>query len=113
MKPAEEFSVLAHELAHEILHRGEPARALSRTVRETEAEAVAFVVCQAVGLDTNTAASDYIQLWDGNKDTLQASLDRIQRTAAEIIDDFLPEKEVSSQDTGVRALSNHVKRLAA
>jgi len=52
---------------------------------ETEAEAVAFVVCQAIGLDTGTAASDYIQLFDGKTETLAASLDRVQKTAAEII----------------------------
>ena len=42
---AEEFSVLAHELAHELLHKAEEEKPSSRTVRETEAEAVAFVVC--------------------------------------------------------------------
>ncbi len=84
LDPAEAFSVAVHELAHELLHhRGE--RPESRTVRETEAEAVAFVVCHAVGLDTNTAASDYIQLYQGTTETLAASLDRIQRTAADII----------------------------
>lgn len=84
LAPAETFSVLAHEFAHELLHhRGE--RPASKTVRETEAEAVAFVVCQAIGLSTTTAASDYIQLYDGDKDTLAKSLDRIQRTAAEIV----------------------------
>ncbi|MCL4743506.1 MAG: hypothetical protein KJZ54_15020, partial [Phycisphaerales bacterium] len=57
----------------------------SKTVRETEAEAVAFVVCQAIGLETGTAASDYIQLFDGNAETLAQSLDRIQKTAAGII----------------------------
>lgn len=84
LEPAHEFSVIAHELAHELLHRGED-RPASKTVRETEAEAVAFVVCQAIGLETGTAASDYIQLFDGKAETLAASLDRIQRTAAEII----------------------------
>jgi len=81
---AQEFSTLAHELGHELLHQGEEK--LSRTVRETEAEAVAFVVCRAVGLDTNTAFSDYIQLYSGDKDLLAASLGRIQRTAATIIE---------------------------
>ena len=81
---AEEFSVIVHEFAHELLHRGETDRG-TRTVRETEAEAVAFVVCEAIGLETNTAAADYIQLYDGNRDTLLASLDRIQRTARMII----------------------------
>ncbi len=54
-------------------------------MRETEAEAVAFVVCQAIGLETATAANDYIQLYDGKSETLAAYLDRIQHVAAEII----------------------------
>ena len=85
LTPAEEFAVLAHELAHELLHRGERRKQTSKTVRETEAEAVAFVVCQAIGLDAATQASDYIQLYNGDKDTLAESLDYVQKTAAEII----------------------------
>ena len=79
-----EFSVLVHELAHEMLYQRD-GRPENKTVRETEAEAVAFAVCQAVGLDTNSAASDYIQLYDGKKETLFASLARIKDTAGEII----------------------------
>lgn len=85
LSPAEEFSVLAHELAHEMLHKDDRRNGTSKTIRETEAEAVAFVVCQAIGLDTNTAAADYIQLYAGDKNTLAGSLDHIQKTAAEII----------------------------
>lgn len=85
LEPAVEFSVLTHELAHELLHHREE-RPASKSVRETEAEAVAFVVCRAIGLETGTAASDYIQLYGGNAETLAASLGRIQRTAAEIIE---------------------------
>ncbi len=84
LEPANQFSVIVHELAHELLHRGEQ-RPTSATVRETEAEAVAFVVCQAIGLETGSAASDYIQLYDGKTETLAASLDRIQHVAAEVI----------------------------
>jgi ELWxxDGT repeat protein len=40
----------------------------------------------AIGLQTGTAASDYIQLWNGNRDMLLASLDRIHRTAATVLD---------------------------
>ena len=50
MQPAEEFSTLAHEIAHEMLHRGDRRTLTTKQVRETEAEAVAFVVCQAIGL---------------------------------------------------------------
>lgn len=85
LSPAEEFRVLAHELAHEMLHKGERRKETSKVVRETEADAVAFVVCQAIGLDTATAMSDYIQLYSGDSGTLAQSLDFIQKTAAEII----------------------------
>lgn len=89
LAPAEEFSVLVHELAHEILHQGTEKRP-TKVVRETEAEAVAFVVCHAIGLDTGTAASDYIQLYSGNTAQLARSFDRIQRAAAEIIEGMEP-----------------------
>lgn len=82
---AEEFAVLVHELAHELLHHAKWRRGISKSVRETEAEAVAFVVSQAIGLNATTHSSDYIQLYSGNKATLAASLDVIQRTATEIV----------------------------
>ncbi len=87
LSPACKFSVLVHEFAHEMLHRDETRKTLSKTVRETEAEAVAFVVSQAIGLDTGTAAVDYIQLYAGDKDTFAESLDRIQKTARTIIEE--------------------------
>ena len=83
---AAEFSVLCHETAHELLHRAEQGAENSKTVRETEAEAVAFVVCQAIGLETNSASADYLSLYGGNKEMLAKSLGRIQRTAARIIE---------------------------
>jgi hypothetical protein len=79
------FSVLVHEVAHELLHSGDRRTATSKTIRETEAEAVAFVVSHAIGLDTGTAASDYIQLYAGDKETLLASLGAIQHAATEIL----------------------------
>ncbi len=82
---AEEFSTLIHELAHEKLHRTDRRADTTKTIRETEAEAVAFVVCRAIGLDTNTAAADYIQLYNGDRATLIGSLHFIQATAAEIL----------------------------
>lgn len=86
LSPADEFAVLVHELAHEMLHHGEGATRGTKTVRETEAEAVAFVVSHAVGLDTNSAAADYIQMYQGSKETLAESLDRIQKTANAILE---------------------------
>lgn len=87
LSPASEFSVLVHELAHEMLHWSDQALVTrNKTVRETEAEAVAFIVSSAIELNNNTASSDYIQLFDGTVETLEASLDAIRKTASEIID---------------------------
>jgi hypothetical protein len=54
-------------------------------VRETEAEAVAFVVGKAVGLVNNDASADYIQLYKGNASLLAESLEVIQQTAGVIL----------------------------
>jgi len=85
MQPAESFSTLVHELGHEMLHRGERKAQTTKTMRETEAEAVAFVVCQAVGLETGTAFADYIQLWNGDATLLRESLEKVQQTAQSIL----------------------------
>lgn len=50
---AQEFAVLAHEFAHELLHHAAD-RPDSRDTRELEAEAVAFIVGEAVGSTSRT-----------------------------------------------------------
>lgn len=88
LSPAEEFAVLVHETAHELLHRGERRHQTTQTVRETEAEAVAFVVASAIGLDLNTSSADYIHA--GDKATLAESLGFIQQTSAKILTGITP-----------------------
>jgi len=83
LSQAQDFSVKVHELAHEFLHH--TGNKLSKTQKETEAEAVAYVVCQSIGLDTNTAFSDYIQLYKGDKETLIKSIQRIKDVSSMIL----------------------------
>jgi antirestriction protein ArdC len=94
--PAGEFVTLSHELAHELMHHTERRSATSKRVRETEAEAVAFVVGQAIGLETISAAKDYIQLYNGDANLLIESLEIIQRTANSILDGIGAESGRSS-----------------
>lgn len=82
---AETFATLVHETAHELLHKAERRTATTKIVRETEAEAVAFVVGKAVGLVTGSASADYIQLYHGNASLLAESLEVIQQTASIIL----------------------------
>ena len=83
--PAEEFATLAHEIAHEMMHRDDRRSGTTKRLRETEAEAVAFVVCSAIGLETGSAAQDYIGLYGGDAKLLSERLEYIQRTATQIL----------------------------
>jgi hypothetical protein len=102
MQPAEEFSTLVHEIAHEMLHRGDRRTLTTKQVRETEAEAVAFVVCQSVGFQTGTTSADYIQLWHGDANLLRESLEAVQQTAAVILGGIAPEERECMGNVGFR-----------
>jgi antirestriction protein ArdC len=83
---AESFVTLIHEVAHELLHKSDRRTITTATVRETEAEAVAFIVGQAIGLEMGKSSSDYIQMYAGNAALLAESLEVVQRTSAVILD---------------------------
>ena len=96
--PAEEFSTLVHEASHELLHKAERRIATTKTVRETEAEAIAFVVGKTIGLNTGRASADYIHLYHGNAALLTESLEVIQKTSAVILSALeMPKAEASSE----------------
>jgi antirestriction protein ArdC len=95
---AEEFSTLVHELAHEMLHKAERRTATTKVVRETEAEAIAFVVGKAVGLETGTASADYIHLYHGNASLLAESLEVIQQTSAVLLAALEPSRTETMPD---------------
>ena len=84
LSAATEFTTLVHEYAHELLHHADD-RPASRDTRELEAEAVAFVVSHAIGLDVADASRDYLHLYRGDRAALAQSLTRVQQTAATIL----------------------------
>ena len=68
-------------------------------MRETEAEAIAFVVGQTIGLTTGRASADYIHLYHGNAALLTESLEVIQKTSAVILSALEgPAAEVASTE---------------
>jgi len=90
LSPAEEFRTLAHELAHELLHRGERRQETTVRSRELEAESVAFVVCNAIGLDAQACSTDYLQLYRGNRQMLLESLQFIRQVSKDILSVLIP-----------------------
>jgi len=72
----------------------------TKTVRETEAEAVAFVACSAVQLETASASEDYIGLYRSDAETLLESLQHVQQAANPILNFLLPSEEERVAATG-------------
>jgi antirestriction protein ArdC len=81
-----EFATIVHETAHLLLHfptDGTPRPDL--TIRETEAEAVTFLLCSQLGIDGTDTSVDYIKSYRGTPDTLAVSLERIRDTAQRLV----------------------------
>ena len=93
--PAEMFSTCVHELAHCCLHQSARRAETTRRIRETEAEAVAFVVCNAIGLGTGSASQDYVSLYGGDAKLLLESLEHVQQTACLILTAIAPENSTA------------------
>ena len=70
----QQAKTLAHEVAHEALH-WDIKGPFTRSLAELEAEAVAYVVCQHFGLDTEVRSSRYIALWQGDAKSMRESLE--------------------------------------
>ena len=88
------FRTLTHEFAHELLHwEGEKE---DSHIRETEADAAAFVVCRHFGVHCDTA--DYLLLHDSSVKVFLERLETIRQTAARIIDAI---SEAQGTDNGV------------
>lgn len=91
MSEAQTVKTLLHEASHQALHSREAMQASgeqkSKNQKETEAESVAYVVCQHYGIDTSDYSFAYVATWSADKEVpeLKASLDTIRRTASELI----------------------------
>ena len=82
-KDQEKFCILAHELAHELLHGVQERMNISKKVKELEAEATAYTVCRHFGLETKSPT--YLALYRVEEVDIRASLDRIVSTGSKII----------------------------
>lgn len=90
---SEEMTVktLIHEIAHAILHNSKRIEReeleLSKTDKEVEAEATAYVVANYLGLDTSNYSVPYIAGWINKEDnTVINHLNSIRTAANQMID---------------------------
>ena len=76
-----------HDMSQVVDHDG-TAKAKDRRTEELEAESVSYSVCQFFGIDTGDNSFGYLAEWSRNRETkeLNAALDTIRKTSAELID---------------------------
>ena len=103
-----------HEIAHAKLHDvdlnapPDQQNRVDRHTREVQAESVAYTVCQHFGLDTSDYSFGYVAGWSSDKEMteLKASLETIQATAKELINEIeghfteLQQKRQAEQEQG-------------
>lgn len=92
MSEAQTIKTLIHEVAHSRLHepdkRDNSTPLPTRSSKEVEAESVAFIVANKLGVDTSDYSFDYIANWSTDKEMseLKQSLEVIQSEASAMID---------------------------
>lgn len=80
------MKTLIHEKAHSLLHRKDGSH-YTRNEAEVQAESIAFVVSEIIGLDTSDYSFGYVASWSSGKELkeLQQSLSLIEKTSREIL----------------------------
>jgi len=89
LPPHVEFATLVHETTHALLHFNGTRPDL--TTRETEAEAVTYLLCTQLQLEGTQQSIDYIKSYRGTKDTLRDSLEHIRETAQRLAAVVVPD----------------------
>jgi len=84
VSPAQALKTLIHELSHALLHGEGPVA--SREVAEVEVESVAYVVCDALGLETGEYSFPYVTRWaEGSIDLVKETAERAIGCAKQIL----------------------------
>lgn len=84
LPPLQELKTTVHELAHALMHKKDDNK--PRYVKELEAESVAFLTCDALGLDTSSYSFAYLSTWADDPDEILPAAERACKVADEILE---------------------------
>jgi hypothetical protein len=90
LSPTAGTATLIHEIAHELLHQGSD-QPVPASIRELEAESVAFVVARHFNLSNTRSSPNYVALHGADSKSILDHLERIRKTASEIITELEPD----------------------
>lgn len=108
------LKTLYHEYAHSQLHGLKSAfKDRPRAYQETQAEAVAYVAMQNIGVDTSNYSLGYVGTWAKDKAVIHSALSEIQQVSNKVIElsDGLT-KQLGLQETQ-KEPKHDLKKLSA
>lgn len=108
------LKTLYHEYAHSQLHGLKSAfKDRPRAYQETQAEAVAYVAMQNIGVDTGNYSLGYVATWAKDKAVIHSALSEIQQVSNKVIElsDGLT-KQLGLQEAP-KELEHDLKKLSA
>ena len=83
--PAQAVKTLIHEFGHALLHSEELPS--SKEAAEVEVESVAFIVCDALGLDSGEYSFPYVTRWaEGSNELVRQTAERAIGCAKAILE---------------------------
>ena len=90
MSEGQTVKTALHELAHSRLHDGDPEGMPDRSMREVQAESVAYAVSAALGLDTSGYSFGYVASWAVGKtdEEMRACLQVVRDAAKAMVEDL-------------------------
>lgn len=83
LPPMQQTKTLIHELAHALMHKKDDNT--PRHVKELEAESTAFLVCDALGLDSSSYSFPYLSCWADDPNEILPAAERACKVADEIL----------------------------
>jgi antirestriction protein ArdC len=84
VSPAQAVKTLVHELAHALLHSED--RPKTPAIAEVEVESVAYIVCDALGLDSGDYSLPYVTRWaEGSAELVKQMAQRVTECARGIL----------------------------
>lgn len=124
MSESQTMKTAIHEVTHALLHdrdlMEEQGVEKDKMTKEVEAESVAYIVCQHLGLDSSEYSFPYIAGWSSDRDMkeLRTSMDLIRKTAGDFIENMAGqlhvlqkehplEKTFSEQETSVLSFEEY------
>ena len=113
MDDAAMVKTLIHEAAHVLLHQAPPARYLPRTLKEVEAESVAYVVASVHGMPTDEYSFPYVAGWAGEDadKAIRETQARVNAAARAIIAESPAEHMGGSKPPGTDLALAQIRQL--